>query len=224
MLATPTAGRASRSRALNGGAAARWRTGSRASQTRFLGEPERVDALRSGRGAIDAADGARGRPRHLRARRHRLGRRGAPRVEERASLSPDALTGWRRTCASPAPRRWRPRSSARLSAWQNWIFQRPNAVGERGALTLYGKPERPEFDWTTDLRRDHVDRRHRHEDPEQRRPRSRQAAAARARAVAAELPRSGGRRWGPSGFQDERRLPAHRDQRRRATAGRTSTT
>jgi benzoyl-CoA-dihydrodiol lyase len=35
----------------------------------------------------------------------------------------------------------------RLSAWQNWIFQRPNAVGERGALTLYGRPESPEFDW-----------------------------------------------------------------------------
>ena len=35
----------------------------------------------------------------------------------------------------------------RLSAWQNWIFQRPNAIGERGALTTYGKPERPEFDW-----------------------------------------------------------------------------
>jgi len=35
----------------------------------------------------------------------------------------------------------------RLSAWQNWIFQRPNAVGERGALTLYGKPERPSFDY-----------------------------------------------------------------------------
>ena len=35
----------------------------------------------------------------------------------------------------------------RLSAWQNWIFTRPNAVGERGALTLYGKPERPVFDW-----------------------------------------------------------------------------
>ena len=35
----------------------------------------------------------------------------------------------------------------RLSAWQNWIFQRPNAVGERGALTLYGRPERPSFDY-----------------------------------------------------------------------------
>jgi benzoyl-CoA-dihydrodiol lyase len=35
----------------------------------------------------------------------------------------------------------------RLSAWQNWVFQRPNAVGERGALKLYGKPERPSFDW-----------------------------------------------------------------------------
>jgi benzoyl-CoA-dihydrodiol lyase len=35
----------------------------------------------------------------------------------------------------------------RLTAWQNWIFQRPNAVGPRGALTLYGRPERPEFDF-----------------------------------------------------------------------------
>ncbi len=36
---------------------------------------------------------------------------------------------------------------ARLSSWQNWIFPRPNAVGEKGALTLYGKPSLPEFDW-----------------------------------------------------------------------------
>jgi benzoyl-CoA-dihydrodiol lyase len=35
----------------------------------------------------------------------------------------------------------------RLSAWQNWIFQRPNAVGARGALTMYGKPESPVYDW-----------------------------------------------------------------------------
>ena len=35
----------------------------------------------------------------------------------------------------------------RLSAWQNWIFTRPNSTGERGALTMYGKPERPRFDW-----------------------------------------------------------------------------
>jgi len=34
-----------------------------------------------------------------------------------------------------------------LSAWQNWVFQRPNAVGERGALKLYGRPERPSFEW-----------------------------------------------------------------------------
>jgi benzoyl-CoA-dihydrodiol lyase len=37
---------------------------------------------------------------------------------------------------------------ARLSAWQNWIFTRPNAVGEHGALTSYGKPHSPEFDWS----------------------------------------------------------------------------
>jgi len=68
-------------------------------------------------------------------------------IEERASLSPDALTGMeqnlrfvgRETCDS--------KIFGRLSAWQNWIFQRPNAVGDQGALTLYGHPTRPEFDW-----------------------------------------------------------------------------
>ena len=54
---------------------------------------------------------------------------------------------WRPTCASPAPRTPTAKVFGRLSAWQNWIFSRPNATGERGALTLYGKPERPQFNW-----------------------------------------------------------------------------
>ncbi len=65
--------------------------------------------------------------------------------EERASLSPDALTGMEANLRFGGPETMETKIFARLSAWQNWIFQRPNAVGEKGALTLYGKPERAEF-------------------------------------------------------------------------------
>ena len=68
-------------------------------------------------------------------------------VEERVSLSPDALTGMEASLRFPGSETGDSKIFARLSAWQNWIFQRPNAVGERGALTLYGKPERPVFDF-----------------------------------------------------------------------------
>ena len=67
--------------------------------------------------------------------------------EERASHSPDAMTGMEASLRFAGPETLETKIFGRLSAWQNWIFQRPNAVGERGALTLYGKPERPEFDW-----------------------------------------------------------------------------
>ena len=68
-------------------------------------------------------------------------------IEERASLSPDALTGMEANLRFAGPETLETKIFGRLSAWQNWIFQRPNAVGERGALKLYGKPERAEFDW-----------------------------------------------------------------------------
>jgi len=68
-------------------------------------------------------------------------------IEERVSLSPDALTGMEANLRFPGAEGCDSKIFGRLSAWQNWIFQRPNAVGERGALTLYGKPERPAFDW-----------------------------------------------------------------------------
>ncbi len=68
-------------------------------------------------------------------------------VEERASLSPDALTGMEASLRWGGPETMDTKVFGRLTAWQNWIFQRPNAVGERGALTMYGKPERPVFDW-----------------------------------------------------------------------------
>jgi benzoyl-CoA-dihydrodiol lyase len=68
-------------------------------------------------------------------------------VEERASLSPDALTGMEASYRFVGPETIATKIFGRLSAWQNWIFIRPNATGEHGALTVYGKPERPRFDF-----------------------------------------------------------------------------
>lgn len=68
-------------------------------------------------------------------------------IEERASLSPDALTGMEANLRFPMPENADSKIFARLTAWQNWIFIRPNATGPEGALTLYGQPERPRFDW-----------------------------------------------------------------------------
>ncbi len=69
-------------------------------------------------------------------------------IEERVSLSPDALTGMEASLRFAGPETMETKIFARLSAWQNWIFQRPNAVGPQGALTKYGQPERPTFSWT----------------------------------------------------------------------------
>ncbi len=68
-------------------------------------------------------------------------------VEERAGFSPDAMTGMEASLRFAGPETMETKIFGRLSAWQNWIFQRPNAVGEKGALTLYGKPSLPQFDW-----------------------------------------------------------------------------
>jgi benzoyl-CoA-dihydrodiol lyase len=116
-------------------------------QSRFLKEPARVGRVLETQGAIDTATA------------NQLGLvTFAPddidwddevriAFEERASMSPDALTGMEASLRFGGPETMETKIFARLSAWQNWIFQRPNAVGERGALTLYGKPERAEFDF-----------------------------------------------------------------------------
>jgi len=67
-------------------------------------------------------------------------------LEERASFSPDALSAMEANLRFAGPETMETKIFARLSAWQNWVFQRPNAVGERGALPLYGTGQRPEFD------------------------------------------------------------------------------
>jgi benzoyl-CoA-dihydrodiol lyase len=115
-------------------------------QTRFLKEPERVSrALESGpldtkaavaAGLVTFAPDDIDWDDEIRIA-----------FEERSAMSPDAMTGMEANLRFAGPETMETKIFARLSAWQNWIFQRPNAVGERGALTLYGKPERPEFNW-----------------------------------------------------------------------------
>lgn len=67
-------------------------------------------------------------------------------LEERASFSPDGLTGMEANLRFAGPETMETKIFARLTAWQNWIFQRPNAVGPEGALTRYGSGQKPNFD------------------------------------------------------------------------------
>jgi benzoyl-CoA-dihydrodiol lyase len=67
-------------------------------------------------------------------------------LEERASFSPDALTGLEANLRFAGPETMESKIFARLTAWQNWIFQRPNAVGDEGALKRYGTGQKPKFD------------------------------------------------------------------------------
>jgi benzoyl-CoA-dihydrodiol lyase len=116
-------------------------------QTRFLGEPDRVEAALSHGGRFDAQEALEAglvsfAPDDLDWDDEvRLA------IEERAALSPDALTGMEANLRFAGPETVETKIFGRLTAWQNWIFQRPNAVGERGALKVYGREGRPEFDW-----------------------------------------------------------------------------
>ncbi len=69
-------------------------------------------------------------------------------IEERAAMNPDALTGMEANLRFNGPETMFTRVFGRLTAWQNWIFQRPNAVGPRGALKVYGSGEKAGFEWT----------------------------------------------------------------------------
>ncbi|KQV94725.1 2,3-epoxybenzoyl-CoA dihydrolase [Rhizobacter sp. Root1221] len=68
-------------------------------------------------------------------------------IEERVAMSPDALTGMEANLRFNGVETMATRVFGRLTAWQNWIFQRPNAVGEKGALKVYGKGDKVAFDW-----------------------------------------------------------------------------
>jgi len=118
-------------------------------EARFYGEPERVKQV--------LARGAEGRIASEEAEQLGIATVAADdidfedelriAIEERASLSPDALTGMEASLRFVGPETLETKIFGRLSAWQNWIFTRPNSTGEHGALTLYGRPERPQFQW-----------------------------------------------------------------------------
>jgi benzoyl-CoA-dihydrodiol lyase len=69
-------------------------------------------------------------------------------LEERTSFSPDSLTGMEANLRFVGPETMESKIFSRLTAWQNWIFQRPNAVGENGALRRYGTGQKAQFDMT----------------------------------------------------------------------------
>ncbi len=117
--------------------------------SRFCGEPERVARrARASRRAARRRGGARARPRDFAPDEIDWDDEIRLALEERASLSPDALTGMEANLRFAGPETMETKIFGRLSAWQNWIFNRPNAVGERGALKLYGSRHASrEFDW-----------------------------------------------------------------------------
>ncbi|HLM75122.1 MAG TPA: enoyl-CoA hydratase-related protein, partial [Polyangiaceae bacterium] len=115
--------------------------------TRFLHRPEAVDELAKVDGFMDASEAKKRGLVTFTPDAMDWEDEVRLAIEERSSLSPDALTGMEASLRFAGPETMETKIFGRLSAWQNWIFQRPNAVGEKGALTMYGRPERPEFDW-----------------------------------------------------------------------------
>ena len=116
-------------------------------QTRFLGAPERVEDARQQLG--EDLDAGKAEDLGLVTFAYdELDWEDEVRIflEERASFSPDALTGMEANLRFAGPETMETRIFGRLTAWQNWIFQRPNAVGENGALQRYGTGKRGEFD------------------------------------------------------------------------------
>jgi benzoyl-CoA-dihydrodiol lyase len=116
-------------------------------QSRFLASPESVEAVIDHAGGFDAE--AAEKAGLVTFAPDELDWEDEIRVaiEERTSLSPDALTGMEASLRFAGPETMDTKIYGRLTAWQNWIFQRPNAVGEHGALTNYGKPTQAQFDF-----------------------------------------------------------------------------
>jgi benzoyl-CoA-dihydrodiol lyase len=114
---------------------------------RFLGEPGKAEGILADPKVYDATDAEEAGLVTVVADEIDYQDEVRVAIEERVSLSPDALTGMEASLRFPGAESSDSKIFARLSAWQNWIFQRPNAVGEKGALTMYGKPERPAFDF-----------------------------------------------------------------------------
>ena len=140
-------------------------------------------------------------------------------IEERASLSPDALTGMEASLRFAGPETMLTRVFGRLTAWQNWIFIRPERGRRAGRPQGLRHGRQGEIQLGTSLM---SGINYSEKIPNNVNLDDRPHAAARARALAAAVPRSGGSEHGPDRLPGRRRLPAHRDLGRRATAGRNT--
>jgi benzoyl-CoA-dihydrodiol lyase len=116
-------------------------------QTRFLGRPETVAALLAHDGPFNAGDAEDAGLVTFAPDEIDWDDEVRLAVEARAAFSPDAMTGLEANLRFAGPETMETKIFGRLTAWQNWIFQRPNAVGAKGALQSYGQQGRPEFDW-----------------------------------------------------------------------------
>src|SRR3954447_19661694 len=116
-------------------------------QTRFLGDPSKASALVARRGPFNAADAEDEGLVTFAPDEIDWDDEVRVALEARAAFSPDALTGLEANLRFAGPETMETKIFGRLTAWQNWIFQRPNAVGDKGALKVYGQQGRPEFDW-----------------------------------------------------------------------------
>jgi len=116
-------------------------------QTRFLDDEAKVAALLAHDGPFNAADAEEAGLVTFAPDEIDWDDEVRLAVEARAAFSPDAMTGLEANLRFAGPETMETKIFGRLTAWQNWIFQRPNAVGEKGALKVYGQQGRPEFDW-----------------------------------------------------------------------------
>jgi len=116
-------------------------------QTRFLAEPRKIDELLARGAPFNAAEADEAGLVTVAPDEIDWDDEVRLAVEARAAFSPDAMTGLEANLRFAGPETMETKIFGRLTAWQNWIFQRPNAVGEKGALRSYGEQGRPEFDW-----------------------------------------------------------------------------
>lgn len=116
-------------------------------QVRFLGEPESVGEALSHEGPFDAQEALDAGLVFSAPDDIDWDDEVRMAIEARAAFSPDALTGMEANLRFAGPETLETKIFGRLTAWQNWIFQRPNAVGEKGALMTYGREGRPQFDF-----------------------------------------------------------------------------
>jgi benzoyl-CoA-dihydrodiol lyase len=116
-------------------------------QVRFLGEPDSIEKALSHGGPMDAQEALAAGLIFSAPDDIDWDDEVRMALEARAAFSPDALTGMEANLRFAGPETMETKIFGRLTAWQNWIFQRPNAVGERGALMTYGREGRPTFDF-----------------------------------------------------------------------------